>query len=497
VNESILFMICAGLLLLFVVVYFWAALKSAVYKNRSQQNDSKEAMMANVAVYREQLTELAAEFEVGRLTEQEFEVAREELSQRLMEDSKVHTEALIQARNSSSNAPSFELDSPPALASDSLSADDLKSDSSLNLPANDSAALAFRRAPTAWVRWTLPTLCVLIPALSITLYLGVGTPSALDFEQTEGAQQEETFTPEKLAQMADELNKRLSEQPNNADGWVMLGRVERSLAHFDLAEKALSKALTLSANDDVQVERAEVLAQMNHGSFKGEPWAILLKVLKANPDQGNALLLAGSAAFSEERYADALKYWQRVQTFVAPNSPDGMALAQAISKAKERIAVKGGGAPSAGGGVGSATSQTNNATLAASTPPSPASTATQRAGAPVKARIMGRVAISSALATKIHQTDTVFIYAVPVSGSRMPLAMIRTTVGQMPYEFVLDDSNAMNPVANLSSVSEVLVKARISASGNAMPQPGDYGVTLGPIKVGSQNLRLTIEEALK
>ena len=74
--------------------------------------------------------------------------------------------------------------------------------------------------------------------------------------------------------------------------------------------------------------------------------------------------------------------------------------------------------------------------------------------------------------------------------------MIKTTVAQMPYDFVLDDSNAMNPAANLSSVSEVMIKARISASGNAMPQPGDFAVTKGPVKVGTQNLRLTIAEPL-
>ena len=55
----------------------------------------------------------------------------------------------------------------------------------------------------------------------------------------------------------------------------------------------------------------------------------------------------------------------------------------------------------------------------------------------------------------------------------------------------------MNPAATLSSVDEVMVKARISVSGNAMPQPGDFGVTIGPVKVGAQNLNLTISEALK
>ncbi len=448
-NESLLFIILALVFLILVIAFFWAALKSAFYKSRAVHLDPKEAMMANVAVYREQLTELAAEFELGRLTEQEFEAAREELAQRLVEDSQAQAQ--------------FENDphTPQVNAKEAFNP-------------TDSALFATQRTQSPWIRWTLPTLAVLIPVLSVSLYLLVGTPNALDYVETTAGPADETFTPEKLAQMADELTTRLAQEPNNADGWVMLARVERSLSHFESAEKALTKSLSLSQNDDVEIERAEVLAQMNHGSFKGEPWSIIARVLKANPDQGNALLLAGSAAFSEEHYAEALKYWQHVQKFVPPNSPDSLALEDAISKAHERLGIK-------------ATSQNVNV--------SPAQGQAKVAGS-AKSRLVGRVDIASALATKLHPSDTVFIYAVPVTGSRMPLAMIKTTVAQMPFDFVLDDTNAMNPAANLSSVTEVMLKARVSASGNAMAQPGDFGVTKGPVKVGEQNLRLTIAEPL-
>ena len=75
--------------------------------------------------------------------------------------------------------------------------------------------------------------------------------------------------------------------------------------------------------------------------------------------------------------------------------------------------------------------------------------------------------------------------------------MIKTSVDKLPFDFVLNDSNAMNPSAVLSSVTEVLVKARISVSGNAMPQPGDFGVTIGPVKVDTKNINLTISEPIK
>jgi cytochrome c-type biogenesis protein CcmH len=447
VNESLTFIVIAAALLVAVIVFFGLALKSAQFKARFEQADLKDAMMANVAVYREQLTELATEFEIGRMSESEFEMAREELAQRLMEDSQ---------RTSAGASASDQVKLTQALLSP------------------DAAAVGVQQTRSPWMRWTLPALAVVIPAASITLYLLVGSPGALDFVQTQAPGAEEPFTPEKLAQMAEQLNERLTQEPNNADGWVMLARVERSLSHFENAEKALSKSLSLSMNDDVLIERAEVLAQINHGSFKGEPWSIIQKVLKANPDQGNALLLAGSAAFSEDRYTDALKYWQRVQNLVPPNSPDAQALTEAIAKAQERAGIKPTQAPMQGPaqGVSQAAPQSSS-------------------------QVTGRVSLSADVMKQVHPKDTVFIYAVPVSGSKMPLAMIRTTVDQLPYDFVLSDKNAMNPAANLSSVKEVTLKARVSESGNAMPQPGDLGVTLGPVHVGDQNIKLTISQALK
>ncbi len=462
-NESNLFITTALVLMGLVIIYFWAALKSSIYKSRSKPHGAKDAMMANVAVYREQLTELAAEFELGRMNEAEFEVAREELAQRLMEDSQ---SSLVNPPQADQTAKGISAFAP-----------------------NDSASLASQKVLTPWIRWTMPALTVLIPAIAIAMYFSIGSPGALDFVDTQDTTADEAFTPEKLAQMAVELNQRLAQEPNNADGWVMLARVERSLSHFESAEKALTKSLSLSENQDVQIERAEVLAQINHGSFKGEPWAIILKILKANPDQGNALLLAGSAAFSENRYSEALKYWQRVQAIVPPDSPDGLALAEAISKAQDRAGIKHAAPPTSPAPPAPSTNSSADPTQAQVK-------SNQKSGAN-SANLMGRVLASSALATKIHPTDTVFIYATAVSGSRMPLAMIKTSVDKLPFDFVLNDSNAMNPSAVLSSATEVLVKARISASGNAMPQPGDYGVTIGPVKIDTKNINLTISEPLK
>jgi cytochrome c-type biogenesis protein CcmH len=223
------------------------------------------------------------------------------------------------------------------------------------------------------------------------------------------------------------------------------------------------------------------LAQKNNGEFKGEPWAIINKVLKSDPNNGNALLLAGSAAFSEGRFKEALAHWEKVRALLPASSPDMPALAEAIDKARERLGLAPLAPPA---------SLANAPASAGTVPNKPVSDGTER--------LTGRVSLNPALAAQVSPSDTVFIYANAADGPRMPLAIIRTTVDKLPYDFVLDDSLAMNPQMKLSQVKSVMVRARISKSGNAMPQAGDLGASVGPVTPGSADkLTLDISQAFK
>jgi cytochrome c-type biogenesis protein CcmH len=79
----------------------------------------------------------------------------------------------------------------------------------------------------------------------------------------------------------------------------------------------------------------------------------------------------------------------------------------------------------------------------------------------------------------------------------MPLAILRKQVKDLPISFNLNDSMAMSPASALSSQSQVIVGARVSKSGNAMPQPGDLQGQSAPVKVGAKDLKIEIKEAVK
>jgi len=402
--------------------------------SRQQQQVAVDPARANAEVYREQLAELEREYAQGTLSAQSYQQSRDELTRRLLED--------VQTPRATSVA-------APVMA------------------------------PARWVRTTLTSFVVLIPVVTLLAYGVLGQPAGLDPAALAQSEPHEAVDPKKMAEMVEKLERRLQEDPNQLQGWVMLGRVRRAMGQFEAAGQAYAKALALSSDDDVAIERAEVLAQANQGNFEGEPWQIIQAVLRANPDQLSALLLAGSAAYSEQRYEQALKHWQRARTLMAADAPDLPPLEDALAQVRGKLGLAASAAPA-----------TPSAPQA---PPPSAAAASAHAAA---SRITGVVQLAAALKAKVAPTDTVFIYATPADGTRMPLAIVRTTVSALPYAFTLDDSSAMTQ-ANLSSVAQVTLRARISKTGEARAQPGDLGVVLTPVKTGAQGVQLTIEGEMR
>jgi cytochrome c-type biogenesis protein CcmH len=205
------------------------------------------------------------------------------------------------------------------------------------------------------------------------------------------------------------------------------------------------------------------------GQFEGEPWNVIREVLQRDPQHFGALLTAGSASYAEGKFADALRYWEQARKPLDANNPDLEGLENAIAAVRDRL-----GMPPAKS--------------------SPASSSTSAATSGLN--VTGQVNLSASLKSKASPNDVVFIYATPANGDRMPLAIFKTTVSQLPLNFTLDDSSAMTPDRKLSAAGEVMVKVRVSKSGNAMPQSGDLSGSLGPVKVGAKGLKLEIKDQI-
>jgi cytochrome c-type biogenesis protein CcmH len=106
------------------------------------------------------------------------------------------------------------------------------------------------------------------------------------------------------------------------------------------------------------------------------------------------------------------------------------------------------------------------------------------------------VSLSPALAKKAAPNDVVFIFARAAQGPRMPLAIVRKQVKDLPATVVLDDSNGMSTDMKLSSAPEVIVVARVSKSGMANAQNGDLEGMSAPLKAGTKAVTISIAKEL-
>jgi cytochrome c-type biogenesis protein CcmH len=438
-TELLMFLaVTLGMALCVAGVVVWVLLRQGPVVTSASQSQ------ANVKVYREQILDLDREHANGHLSDSEWQQSRDELSVRLLQDTAVEDE-----------------------------------------PHVITQAQSWR---------TAVVIALVFPISALALYIWLGAPEAINPMPPAAVSAEaaaEQAAPPNLDQIVENLASKLQADPNNLEGWVLLGRTHRSMGNLDAALSAFDRALKLNADDELILARAEVLAAKNQGRFDGEPWRVIREVLQRDPQNYAALLLAGSASYADNRYADALEFWQRARLRLSADHPDVPNLIEAMStvQAKLKNPASPSATPAAQGAQGAAPA---SGSAASGTAPA-AAVASAAGGAASALNVSGQVRLSAALKSQTSPTDVVFVYAVPANGERMPLALLKTTVAQLPLKFTLDDSSAMLPDRKLSGASQVLVKARISKSGNAIPQSGDWEGSLGPVKVGSTGLDLEIK----
>ena len=371
---------------------------------------------ANLAIYRDQLRELDADLAAGKLAQADYERSRAELEARLLED----------------------------------------------------VAEVPQQAPRRQGRIAAVVAGIAIPVCALALYLLVGSPGAImrEAEQATNAHQVEG--------MVARLAARLRENPDDVDGWRLLGRSYTVLRRYPEAADAYAKAAARAPRDaQLLADFADVLAMARGQTLEGEPEKLVLRALEIDPKNLKALALAGTAAFERRDYAGAAQHWGRMLPLVPPGTEDAEQIKANDEEARARAAAAG------------------------QKPPPQQQLAQQKQAAQKQAGLRGTVRISPNLKDQVKPDETVFIFARAEKGPPMPLAVMRAKARELPLAFSLDDSMAMAPELKLSSFDRVVVTARVSKAGGATPQPGDLQGVSAPVGNRADAVEVVIDTVVR
>ncbi|MBL8305067.1 MAG: tetratricopeptide repeat protein [Rubrivivax sp.] len=250
--------------------------------------------------------------------------------------------------------------------------------------------------------------------------------------------------------------------PKDAAAWAMLAHTAEMAGRFEEATQAYRQLLKLRPQDaQAHADFADALGVAQQGRLQGEPAKLIARALELEPTNLKALVLAGKEAFERGRYAEAIGFWERA----AKTAPDERLRGPITTSIAEARALLSPG-QAASGAVG-------------------------------QTFVAGRVTVAAALKDKVGPDDTVFIFARPPEGSRMPVALLKKRGRDLPVDFALDDTLAMTREARLSQHPRVIVGVRVSRRGDAIPAPGDLEGELAPVPLGSSGLALEISRERK
>lgn len=313
-------------------------------------------------------------------------------------------------------------------------------------------------------RWpvAIATL-ILLPVGSFWLYQTLGTPQALDPAFLERVARQQASgggsSEEELSRLIARLETRLAAEPEDAQGWQLLGRTRLSLGEFRRAAEALRRATALRPGEPTSlVALAEATAMARGGSLVGEPTDLIERALRIAPRHEAGRWLLAISRQQQDRHAEAIEILDTLAEDVG-DDPESLAnVEQMIRNSRDALAAAAAPvAPEPG-------------------PTTPAEDAT----------ITVSVRLDPEVAATIPDDRALFVYARAVEGPPMPLAVVRSTAGELPLTVRLDRSQAMLPDMSIDRFDAVTVGARLSTAGNAIAAPGDWFGEVGPVDPGSR-----------
>ena len=302
-----------------------------------------------------------------------------------------------------------------------------------------------QRGTGSWLAWPL---LFLLPIVALLLYANLGDFRAFEVSEAPKANSAQAghSSKDNINQMIAKLTQRLQQNPEDLEGWLMLGRSFKATQRFKDAVSVLRKASELQANNpEIMLDLADAIAMSNEGSLQGEPTVLIESALKIEPDNRMGLWLSGLAKADTNDYDGAIRVWKKLQTQFQPGQEDYSEIQNLIDTAVARKSGKS----------------------------DPVAKAEPKTTAKDSDEIMVKVDIDAAIKSKLEPSDTVFVYVKALEGPKMPLAVAKHQVKDLPLQIKFDDSMAMMPNLKLSLFDKVIVTARVSKQGNAIPQPGE------------------------
>jgi cytochrome c-type biogenesis protein CcmH len=454
------FWVISGILIVVALLFIVPTL----LKSRNEKEERVERDAVNLTVYRDQLVELEKDLENDILTQEQYNQSRQELQQRMLQDIPDQEEVVIK-----------------------------KSGGFANIAVSTLIVMTF-------------------PIAAVYLYLEIGDTrgllpqaqlaNATQMQQHPGSSSEATTGHDNFMSVLDNLITRLNNNPEDVEGWFMLARTYAIMKRYDESASTYATLNEMIPNDpQILSDYADVLAMTNEGSLIGKPAELIAEALSLDPEYPKALALAGTVEYEKKEFNQAAVYWERLLAVIPAESQLAQSVKESIADAKNLAGEEAGIQPApvqvadAGSNNTDKANSNSNSSDMASQQLFPDATSTP-SEEPLSLSISGTVAISDTLSSSVNPNDTLFIYARAETGPKMPLAILRLKAADLPTAFTLTDEMAMTPAMKLSSFPNVVIEARISKSGQAVPASGDLQGLSSPVKVGDNNIAIKIDSRI-
>ncbi len=339
-------------------------------------------------------------------------------------------------------------------------------------------------------------VAVFVPITAGALYLHLGNPAAITQLTSAAAPAAvDGQNAPALADLLPQMEERLAQQPDDVEGWRLLGRSYLSVGEFAKAASAFQSALALDELDvPTLAQLAEATAMTQQGDLSGEPFRYVTRANELDPDNEHALWLLSIAQQQAGDHEAAKQGFDRLAS-MAGNNPEALAtIDQMRARSVEALAGASEGSTAStdtSDDAGAVTKDTDMQADADVAPEEQGDTPATDSSPSIEVT----VSASDDARSASEDDQAVFVYAIATQGPPMPLAVSRLSVADLPTTVTLDNSMAMVPTMTLSAFSSVTIGARISTTGNATAQAGDWFSEAGNVDPASTNtVELVIDQ---